>query len=58
MQVIWKFKLRVAIWLGEVALGIICWQAMVMGYSEVAMGSVVAIAALLPKLVESEEKGK
>ena len=52
-----KTKWRIAIWLGEITLALLCWQAMVMGYKEVAVAAVVGIVALLPKLVESEEKG-
>ena len=48
-------RVRLAIWLGEILLGAICWQAMVMGYKEVAVAAAVGIVALLPKLVESEE---
>ena len=51
-----KIKWRLAIWLGEITLGLLCWQAMVLGFKEVAVASVVGIVALLPKLVESEEK--
>jgi len=53
-----KIKWRIAIWLGELSLALLCWQAMLLGYQEVATGAVVGIVALLPKLVESEEKGK
>ncbi len=52
-----KIRWRIAIWLGELSLLAICIVAMVLGMEEVAMGSVVGIVALLPKLVESEEKG-
>ena len=52
-----RIKWRIAIWLGEISLALLCWQAMTLGYTEVATGAVVGLVALLPKLVESEEKG-
>ena len=53
-----RIKWRIAIWFGEIALAILCWQAMLLGYENVATATAVGIVALLPKLVESEEKGK
>ena len=57
IQIKMKFRWRIAIWLGELSLLVICIVAMALGFAEIAMGSVVGIVALLPKLVESEEKG-
>lgn len=48
---------RPAIWIGEGVLCAIAVVAMLLGSKEVALVAVGAIAALLPKLVESEEKG-
>lgn len=53
-----KIKLRPAIWAGEIALAVICVFAMKMGFQEIGVAAVVGITALLPKLVESEEKGE
>jgi hypothetical protein len=53
-----KIKIRPAILLGEVILGIIAWGAIQEGMTELATACVVGIAALLPKLVESEEKSQ
>jgi len=50
----YQWKMRIAIWLGEVSLAVLCYQAMVLGYTEVATGAVVGIVALLPKLLETE----
>lgn len=52
-----KFKLRPAILLGEIVLMVVAIVAMVSSYESIAAGCVGAIAATLPKLVESEEKG-
>lgn len=52
-----KIKWRIAIWLGELSLLAICIVAMILSFKEVAIGAVVGIVALLPKLIESEEKG-
>ena len=51
-----KIKIRPAILLGELLLGLITYSAMVMDVEEVALVAVGAIAALLPKIIESEEK--
>ena len=51
-------KKRPAIWIGEGVLCAIAIAAMSLNLKEVALVAVGAIAALLPKLVESEEKGK
>ena len=53
-----SIKIRPAIWVGEIALAVLGWQAMQIGLTEVAIACVVGITALLPKLVESEEKGE
>jgi len=53
-----KPKIRPAILLGEAVLSTIAVVAMLNGYESVACACVGAIAAILPKLVESEEKGK
>ena len=50
-------KIRPAILLGELALGIVAYFAMQFGYPEIAGVAVGGICATLPKLVESEEKG-
>lgn len=52
-----NIKVRPAILLGEVVLGIVSWAAMNFGYPEIAGVAVGGICATLPKLVESEEKG-
>ena len=51
----YQWKMRVAIWLGELSLTFLCYQAMVLGYENVATGAVVGIVALLPKLLETEK---
>jgi len=51
-----KVRKRPAIWIGEFVLGAIAICGMLWGFKEVALVAVGAIAALLPKLVESEEK--
>lgn len=53
-----KIRLRPAIWLGEIALACLAWYALNQGMSEVGTACIVGITALLPKLVESEEKGE
>jgi len=50
----YQWKMRIAIWLGELSLTFLCYEAMVLGYTEVATGAVVGIVALLPKLLETE----
>ena len=52
-----KFRWRIAIWVGELLLGFLCYEAMQLNYEQVAVATAVGIVALLPKLVESEEKG-
>ena len=52
-----KLKIRPAILLGEAVLSIIAIVAMLNSYETVAAACVGAIAAILPKLIESEEKG-
>lgn len=51
-----KMRIRPAVLLGEIILGTICALAMYLNYKEVAVAAVVGICALLPKLVDSEEK--
>lgn len=52
-----NIKIRPAILLGEIALGLIAYAAMTFGFETVAGAAVGGICAILPKLVESEEKG-
>ena len=49
-------KIRPAVLLGEIILGVICALAMYLNFKEVAVAAIVGITALLPKLVDSEEK--
>ena len=49
-------RIRPAVLLGELLLGIIVALAMLWGFKEVALAGVVGICSLLPKLVDSEEK--
>lgn len=51
-----KIKWRVAIWGGEACLTTIALLALFNNYPELAGTATVGIVALLPKLVESEEK--
>lgn len=51
----YQWKMRIAIWLGELSLTFLCYSAMVLGYTEVATGAVVGMVALLPKLLETEK---
>jgi len=53
-----SIKIRPAILLGEIVLGLIAYFAMVYGFETVAGAAVGGICATLPKLVESEELGK
>lgn len=50
-----KVRRRPAIWIGESILGAIAIVAMFSGFEKMGLVAVGAIAALLPKLVESEE---
>jgi len=52
-----NIKIRPAILLGEIILGLVAGLALYLGYNEVATAAVAGICATLPKLVESEEKG-
>ena len=52
-----KIKIRPAILLGILVMGGAIYLGLLFGNSEVAVGATVGIAGLLPKLVESEEKG-
>ena len=52
-----KLRRRPAIWIGEGILGAIAIVAMLSDFEQMGLVAVGAIAALLPKLVESEEKG-
>lgn len=49
-------RIRPAVLLGELMLGVIVVVAMMLGFKEIALAAVVGITALLPKLVDSEEK--
>ncbi len=49
-------KFRLSIVLGELILGAIALVAMQSGLTEVAVGAVTGLVALLPKIIESEEK--
>jgi len=51
-----RWKMRIAVWIGEFSLTFLCYEAMVLGYTEVATGAVVGVVALLPKLLETEKK--
>ena len=52
-----RIKVRLGILLGEVCLTTVACLAVIKGMPELATACVVGIAATLPKLVESEEKG-
>lgn len=52
-----NIKIRPAILLGELVLGLVAYFALVLGFETVAGAAVGGICATLPKLVESEEKG-
>lgn len=49
-------KVRVSIVLGILVLGAIAYLGLIFNNNEVAVGATVGITALLPKIVESEEK--
>ena len=49
-------KIRPAVLLGEILLGTVAVMAMLLGMEPIAGVAVGGICALLPKLVESEEK--
>jgi len=49
-------KIRPAVLLGILVLGVAIYLGLYFSNSEVAVGATVGIAGLLPKLVESEEK--
>ena len=49
-------RIRLGILLGEFMLGTIAGVAMWLGYEPVAAAAVGGICAVLPKLVDSEEK--
>ena len=53
-----NIKVRPAILLGEIVLGVALVVSIMHAQTEIAMGCVVGIAAVLPKLVESEEVGE
>ena len=50
-----NIKIRPAILLGELVLGVVALGALYLGYDTVAGAAVGGICATLPKLVESEE---
>jgi len=50
-------KIRPAVLLGEIILGIVSVLGMAWGYEQVSSAAVVGIVALLPKLVETEANG-
>lgn len=52
-----RLKHRPALWIGELCVTLITVVAMLSGHDNIATAGLVAMAALLPKLVESEEKG-
>lgn len=52
-----NIKIRPAILLGELVLGVVAVIAMYYGFEPIAGVAVGGICATLPKLVESEEKG-
>ena len=53
-----NIKIRPAILLGEIILGLIAGLSVYLGALEIAGVAVGGICATLPKLVESEEKGE